>query len=280
MPTERLPLRRPPRGRLTASQEQELWLGPSPHLGPLFADAEHVRAAWFQHRARLLELFGSHGRRPQAWWAFEAQIKYPGPDRERSKLYEAGLLVEAERAELLAYWREEFDRAHGPDFFCCMGPGRSSMVPPPAASTSGGPTSRARWSRRGGRRPTRAGPSRARDLTPTENCSQCLTAARLRLSPSPTSTSGSCAPTPRPCCRPFGRPSSSGWRNCCRPSASSPTASCRGHAGRHRRSSSRGPRRWRSTAGASPLPRLFPAPAPGKSAPAKGPPLLHNSPSL
>jgi hypothetical protein len=124
MPTKRLPLQRPPRGQLTASQEQELWLGPSPHLGPLFSDAEHVRAAWFQHRARLLERHGAHGRRPMAWWAFEAPIEHPGRDRERSTLYQAGLLAEAERAELLRYWREQFDRAHDPNFFCCMGPGQ------------------------------------------------------------------------------------------------------------------------------------------------------------
>jgi hypothetical protein len=124
MPTERLPLQRPPRGRLTASQEQELWLGPSPYWGSLFTDEEHVRAAWLQHRTRLLELFGSHGRRPLAWWSFEAPIKHPGYDRERSTLYEAGLLAEAERAELLRYWHGQFDRARAPDFFCCMAPGR------------------------------------------------------------------------------------------------------------------------------------------------------------
>jgi hypothetical protein len=93
-------------------------------LGSLFADAEHARAAWLQHRARLLELFGNHGRRPLAWWAFEAPIEHPGPDRERSVLYGAGLLAEAERVELLRYWREQFERAHDPGFFHCGGPGK------------------------------------------------------------------------------------------------------------------------------------------------------------
>jgi hypothetical protein len=109
---------------LTASQEQELWLGPSPYLGSFFSDAEHVRAAWFRHRARLLELFGGRGHRPAGWWTFEAPIEHPGYDRERSTLYEAGLLGEEERIELLAYWREQFDRAHGAGFFYCGGPGR------------------------------------------------------------------------------------------------------------------------------------------------------------
>jgi hypothetical protein len=45
----------------------------------------------------------------------------PGYDRERSTLYQAGLLGEDERRELMAYWRQEFDRASGADFFCCVG---------------------------------------------------------------------------------------------------------------------------------------------------------------
>jgi hypothetical protein len=110
---------------LTASQEQELWLGPNPNLGSQFNGAEHARAAWSRHRVRLLELFGSHGRRPLAWWRFEATIDHPGYARERSALYEANMLAEAERAELLRYWREQFDRAHGPDFFYCGGPGQT-----------------------------------------------------------------------------------------------------------------------------------------------------------
>jgi hypothetical protein len=109
---------------LTPSQQQELWLGVNRNLGSYFRDAEHARAAWLQHRARLLELFGNRGRRPLAWWAFEAPLEHPGCDRERSTLYEAGLLGEEERTELLTYWREQFDRAHGPDFFVCMGPGK------------------------------------------------------------------------------------------------------------------------------------------------------------
>jgi hypothetical protein len=109
---------------LTPAQEQELWLGPNSYLGSQFNGAEHARAVWFRHRARLLRLFGSRGRRPLAWWVFEATIDHPGYARERSTLYEANMLAEAERAELLKYWREQFDRAHGPDFFACMGPGQ------------------------------------------------------------------------------------------------------------------------------------------------------------
>jgi hypothetical protein len=103
----------------------ELWLGgPLPHLPPAFDSDEQRRAVWFRHRARMMEQHGSHGRRPVAWWAFEAPFEYPGRDRERSTLYGAGLLAEGEREELLRYWREQFARAHDPNFFYCGGPGK------------------------------------------------------------------------------------------------------------------------------------------------------------
>jgi hypothetical protein len=98
--------------------------GPDPQWAAFVSD-EQCREVWLRHRGRLMEQFGSHGRRPMAWWRYEAgDLRYPGHDREQSTLYEAGLLAEAERAELLVHWREEFDRAHGPHFFHCAGPGR------------------------------------------------------------------------------------------------------------------------------------------------------------
>jgi hypothetical protein len=93
----------------------DLWLGPSSNFPPAFDSDEQRRELWFRNREWLMEQRGSHGRRPLAWWRY---------DRERSTLYEAGLLAEEERAELLAYWRHEFNRAHGRDFFYCAGPGR------------------------------------------------------------------------------------------------------------------------------------------------------------
>jgi hypothetical protein len=57
-----------------------------------------------------------HDRRPAAWWQFEATFPYPGYDHEQSTLYEAGVLGEEERAELVAAWREEFETAQAPDF--------------------------------------------------------------------------------------------------------------------------------------------------------------------
>jgi hypothetical protein len=67
-----------------------------------------------------------HGRRPAAWWRFEAgDLRYPGDETEWSTRYQAGLLGEEEQRELLAEWRQQFERAQAPDFWLCLGPGRS-----------------------------------------------------------------------------------------------------------------------------------------------------------
>jgi hypothetical protein len=123
MPTERVPLRRPRRGRLDGDQEMELWLGPS-HRGSAFHSEEERQSAWFRHRERLLEWLARHGRRPWGWWRYEAPFKYPGRDLERSRLFRANLLSDAERAMLLEDWRREFELAQQPDFCEVIGPGQ------------------------------------------------------------------------------------------------------------------------------------------------------------
>src|SRR5262252_5825080 len=56
----------------------------------------------------------SHGRRPMAWWEFDAgDLEHPGRDREQSTLWRAGVLSESERAEVEAEWRREFDVTRG-----------------------------------------------------------------------------------------------------------------------------------------------------------------------
>ena len=122
MPTNRTLMRRPSRRRLSASQEMALWMGEDPHK-PAFHDEEEAREAWFCHRDRLLAALGKHGRRPMAWWHFESKFSWPGRDREQSVLFEAGALTEEEAAELVACWRQQFERAQRPDFFFCEGPG-------------------------------------------------------------------------------------------------------------------------------------------------------------
>jgi hypothetical protein len=103
----------------------ELWLGPS-HHGSAFASDEHRRAVWFRYRDRIMQRWGSGGRRPQGWWTYEAPegLWYPGRDHERSVLYTAGVLTEEEARELREQWRNEFDRSWEPHFSFCAGPGK------------------------------------------------------------------------------------------------------------------------------------------------------------
>jgi hypothetical protein len=91
-------------------QAMELWLGPS-HNGSAFNDDDERRRLWTEHRERLMRWFAHDGRRPQAWWKFEAPFKYPGFNQEKSALWAAGLLGAAEARALERDWREEFDRS-------------------------------------------------------------------------------------------------------------------------------------------------------------------------
>jgi hypothetical protein len=94
------------------SQLQELWLGGDRSQGSVFRSREELVLAWQEHRDRVMALWGSHGRRPMAWWEFEAgDLRHPGYFHERSTLWRAGVLSDAERAELEAEWRQEFDAA-------------------------------------------------------------------------------------------------------------------------------------------------------------------------
>jgi hypothetical protein len=101
---------------ITATQEMELWLGPSHRGGSAFANDDERRRQWFEHRERLLQWFAHNGRRPQAWWKFEAPFKYPGFNRERSALWEANLLGAAEAHQLEKTWRDEFNLSLAPGF--------------------------------------------------------------------------------------------------------------------------------------------------------------------
>jgi hypothetical protein len=107
----------------------ELWLGPS-HNGSLFRDREELAQAWELARDYMLKTFGRPGRRPLAWWAFEATVPYPGYDRETSVLYEIGALDADERAALERRWRVEFESAFDPDFFVAVSPSEILEGPP------------------------------------------------------------------------------------------------------------------------------------------------------
>jgi hypothetical protein len=98
---------------LTFSELEELWLGVGPN-GSLFRGEDELRAAWERGRAVCMRIWGSSGRRPQAWWYLEAPtlgLKWPSHDREQSYLFEHNALSEAECEQLLAGWRKDFEDA-------------------------------------------------------------------------------------------------------------------------------------------------------------------------
>jgi hypothetical protein len=98
----------------------ELWLGPL-HHGSAFVSREELRQAWLRHRDKVMATWAKHGKRPAGWWEFESPFPRPF-EHEASALYEADLLGEQERAELVSRWRREFERAFEPTFFYCSGP--------------------------------------------------------------------------------------------------------------------------------------------------------------
>jgi len=61
-----------------------------------------------------MEDFAHGGHRPQMFWRYEAQALGLRPfnfNTQKSTLYNAGLLGEQERIELVAFWRKQFDLA-------------------------------------------------------------------------------------------------------------------------------------------------------------------------
>jgi hypothetical protein len=110
-------------GEIRSDQLFELWLGPNLYSS-LFGSEEELREAWEKHRELVMAQHAHGGRRPRAWWVFDAgDLRYPGYDRERSFLFERGLLADAERFELLDWWKAEFERSYDPDFFYTERPG-------------------------------------------------------------------------------------------------------------------------------------------------------------
>jgi hypothetical protein len=74
----------------------ELWLGPNESRGSVFADADELRQAWLRHRDKVMALWGSNCRRPQAWWEF-SDWEFPGYDAEPAFLFKHDLLSPEER---------------------------------------------------------------------------------------------------------------------------------------------------------------------------------------
>src|SRR5262249_30949427 len=110
-------------GHVTSAQWQELWLGPQPGGKSVFSSRQELVAAWERARERMMASLGP-GRRPCAYYEFE----YPGGRRpayaeERSTLWRANLLSDAERTTLEAEWKTEFETAQAPDFTLSDGSG-------------------------------------------------------------------------------------------------------------------------------------------------------------
>jgi hypothetical protein len=88
---------------LTHMQRAELLIGEAPY-GSAFASDAQRRAAWVAHREVLLARPGQYGRRPWAWWQYEAGFE--APDDEAAALIRMGVVDDAERAAIYAWWRK------------------------------------------------------------------------------------------------------------------------------------------------------------------------------
>jgi len=122
MPTDRKPISRHLRHRLTGWEELSLEYGEARYHRPGFRDDDARREAWFRHRDWLMARC-RRGRRPAAYWDYEAPDLRPDVyEYEKAALWEANLLAPEERSQLEAEWREEFEQAQAPDFWHCLGP--------------------------------------------------------------------------------------------------------------------------------------------------------------
>jgi len=121
MPTNRHPIRRQSRRRLSWHQEMSLEWGVDRGRPPPFPNDAARREAWLRCRDYFLARC-KDGWRPAAWWDYESPIPRPSDhDYEKATLWEASLLTNEERAELEQAWHEYFEQAQRPGFQHCIG---------------------------------------------------------------------------------------------------------------------------------------------------------------
>jgi len=108
-----------PPDRLNHEQDMSLTYGDL--VGrPAFPSDEARRAAWLRHRDSLLR-YCAAGQRPRAWWDYESPAQPRDFNYAAATLYENDLLGEEELRQLMARWREEFEKAQVPGFRYCAG---------------------------------------------------------------------------------------------------------------------------------------------------------------
>ena len=121
MPTNRRYVRHARRGRLNHAEEMTLIYGPDPRWDAFDTD-EEARTAWAQHRERLL---GGAGTGAARWLGGRSNRRSHFRDTNiNRRRYRGRLLEPEERAALVEWWRDQFERAWEPHFFHCEGPGR------------------------------------------------------------------------------------------------------------------------------------------------------------
>lgn len=92
-------------GKLTALQKSHLKFGRclldcAP--GEPFRDEEHRHAVWAQHGEAIMKdyIAKSPGKRPRAWWSYEAPAPLPNGESQAGYLRRLGLLGEDEAGRL------------------------------------------------------------------------------------------------------------------------------------------------------------------------------------
>jgi len=122
MPTNRKPISRAVRYRLSFWEKLSLEFGEAEHRPGFRSDAER-RKAWLHHRQWMLARCRP-GFRPRAFWHYEASVPQPDDCRYReAALWAAGLLTLEERHQLQASWRAAFEEAQARDFCVVVAPG-------------------------------------------------------------------------------------------------------------------------------------------------------------
>jgi len=78
---------------------------------------------WRRHRETLMK-WSHAGSRPPEWWLHERGMLRP--NNQAAWLYDTGELTEAELAELMPIWHEQYLRAQQPGFTYCIGHAKPS----------------------------------------------------------------------------------------------------------------------------------------------------------